>query len=133
MVRLGANQYGKAEVRLVRIARGAGPAGGDLVRDFNVSSSLSGDLADSHLTGDNSKVLATDTQKNTVYALSSDLGPVEPEVLALELARHFVASQKAIRRARLKIEEYPWEAVGATGHSFARRGGRIRGTRVVHD
>ena len=133
MVKLGANQYGKAEVRLVRIARGAGPEGGDLIRDFNVSSSLSGDLADSHLTGDNSKVLATDTQKNTVYALSSDLGPVEPEVLALELARHFVASQKAIKRARLKIEEYPWEPVGAAGHSFARRGGMIRGTRVVHD
>jgi urate oxidase len=50
MVRLGANQYGKAEVRLVRIARGAGPEGCDLIRDFNVSSSLSGDLADSHLT-----------------------------------------------------------------------------------
>jgi urate oxidase len=133
MVKLGANQYGKAEVRLVRIARGAGPEGGDLVRDFNVSSSLSGDLADSHLTGDNSKVLATDTQKNTVYALSRDLGPVEPEVLALELARHFVASQKAIKRARLKIEEYPWEPVGAAGHSFARRGGMVRGTRVVHD
>jgi len=133
MVRLGANQYGKAEVRLVRIARGAGPEGSDLIRDFNVSSSLSGDLADSHLTGDNAKVLATDTQKNTVYALSSTLGPVEPEVLALELARHFVDSQKAIKRARLKIEEYPWEPVGAAGHSFARRGGMIRGTRVVHD
>ena len=26
VVRLGANQYGKAEVRLVRVARGAGPA-----------------------------------------------------------------------------------------------------------
>ena len=133
MVRLGANQYGKAEVRLVRIARGAGPEGSDLIRDFNVSSSLSGDLADSHLTGDNAKVLATDTQKNTVYALSSTLGPVEPEVLALELARHFVDSQKAIKRARLKIEEYPWEPVGAAGHSFARRGGMVRGTRVVHD
>ena len=133
MVRLGANKYGKAEVRLVRIARGAGPEGCDLIRDFNVSSSLSGDLADSHLSGDNAKVLATDTQKNTVYALSSKLGPVEPEVLALELARHFVDSQKAIKRARLKIEEYPWEPVGAAGHSFARRGGMIRGTRVVHD
>jgi len=133
MVRLGANKYGKAEVRLVRIARGAGPEGCDLIRDFNVSSSLSGDLADSHLSGDNAKVLATDTQKNTVYALSSKLGPVEPEVLALELARHFVASQKAIKRARLKIEGYPWEPVGAAGHSFARRGGMVRGTRVVHD
>jgi urate oxidase len=64
MVRLGANQYGKAEVRLVHVARGAGPGGEDLLRDWNVSTSLSGDLADSHLTGSNAKVLPTDSQKN---------------------------------------------------------------------
>jgi urate oxidase len=133
MVRLGANQYGKAEVRLVRIARGARPGGGDVIRDFSVSSSLSGDLAASHLTGDNANVLATDTQKNTVYALSRDLGPAEPEELALALARHFVGSQQAISRARLRVQEYPWEPAGAGGHSFARRGGLVRGTRVVHD
>ena len=64
MVRLGGNLYGKAEVRLVHVARSAGPAGEDLVRDWNVSTSLSGDLADSHLTGSNAKVLPTDSQKN---------------------------------------------------------------------
>jgi urate oxidase len=133
MVKLGANQYGKAEVRLVRVARGAGPGGTDVIRDFSVSSSLSGDLAGSHLTGDNSQVLATDTQKNTAYAFAGRLGAVEPEVLALELARHFVSSQAAITRARLKVEEYPWEPVGSGGHSFARRGGFVRCTRVVHD
>ncbi len=133
MVKLGANQYGKAEVRLVRVARGAGPGGADVIRDFSVSSSLSGDLAGSHLTGDNSQVLATDTQKNTAYAFAGALGAVEPEVLALELARHFVSSQAAITRARLKVEEYPWEPVGSGGHSFARRGGFVRCTRVVHD
>ena len=99
-----------------------------------MSSSLSGDLADSHLTGDNSKVLATDTQKNTVYALSSDLGPVEPEVLALELARHFVAQPEGDQAGAAEDRGVPagsrW---GRAGHSFARRGGLIRGTRVVHD
>ena len=45
MARLGGNRYGKAEVRVVRIARGAGPDGRDVIRDWNVSSSLSGDLA----------------------------------------------------------------------------------------
>ena len=46
MVQLGANRYGKAEVRVVRVARGAAPDGGDVIRDWNVSTSLSGDLAD---------------------------------------------------------------------------------------
>ena len=58
---------------------GAGPGGiGDVIRDWNVSTSLSGDLAATHLTGDNSAVLTTDTQKNTVYAFAQELGPVPP-------------------------------------------------------
>jgi urate oxidase len=133
MVRLGANQYGKAEVRIVRVVRGAAADGGDVIKDWNVSSRLSGDLAASHLTGDNSSVLATDTQKNTAYAFARRLGAVEPEVLGIELAAHFVRSQQAITRARLTIEEYGWTRIGATGHSFARSGELTRVTRVVHD
>jgi urate oxidase len=133
MVRLGGNRYGKAQVRVVLIARGAAADGGDLIRDWNVSSSLSGDLAASHLTGDNSRVLATDTQKNTVYAFAQRLGAVEPEVLGIELAAHFVRSQPAITRARLTVEEYGWTPVGGGGHSFARRGDLTRGTTVIHD
>ena len=85
MVQLGANRYGKAEVRVVRVARGAGHDGEDVIRDWNVSTSLSGDLDGTHLTGDNSNVLPTDSQKNRVYALAKELGAVEPETFALEL------------------------------------------------
>jgi urate oxidase len=133
MVRLGRNRYGKAQVRVVRIVRGAAAGGGDVIRDWNVSSSLSGDLAATHLTGDNSAVLATDTQKNTVYAVAQRLGAVEPEVLGIELATHFVRRQPAITRARLAVEEYGWAGIGAGGHSFARRGDLTRGTTVIHD
>ena len=38
--------------------------------DLNVSVALSGDLAATHLTGDNAGVLPTDTMKNTVYAFA---------------------------------------------------------------
>ena len=133
MVQLGANRYGKAEVRVLRVARGTGLGGGDVIRDWNVSTSLSGDLAATHLTGDNSAVLATDTQKNTVYAFAQKLGPVEPEVLGLELAAHFVGTQPQITRARVAIEEYGWAPIGETRHSFARTGEMTRVTRVVHD
>jgi len=99
MVHLGANQYGKAEVRLVHVARGAGPDGEDLLRDWNVSTSLSGDLADSHLIGSNAKVLPTDSQKNKAYALAKELGgDVEPEVFATALGSFFVSSQEPITR-----------------------------------
>ncbi len=132
MVQLGGNRYGKAEVRLVHVARGAGPSGADLLRDWNVSTSLSGDLADSHLTGSNAKVLPTDSQKNKVYALARELGrDVAPEAFGLELGSFFVSSQEPVTRARVAVDEYGWNPVGAGGFSFARAGDLVR-TTVVH-
>jgi urate oxidase len=132
VVQLGVNRYGKAEVRLVHVARGAGPGGEDLLRDWNVSTSLSGDLADSHLTGSNANVLPTDSQKNKAYALAKELGgDVEPEAFGIELGSFFVSSQEPITRARVSVEEYGWTPIGATGYSFARSGDLVR-TTVVH-
>jgi urate oxidase len=132
VVQLGANQYGKAEVRLVHVARGAGPAGADLLRDWNVSTSLSGDLSASHLTGSNANVLPTDSQKNKVYALARELGrDVAPEAFGIELGSFFVSSQPPVSRARIAIEEYGWTPAGTGGFSFARSGDLVR-TTVVH-
>ena len=132
MPRLGSNRYGKAEVRVLRVGRGSGPDGRDDIRDWNVSTSLSGDLAAVHLSGDNGHVLPTDTQKNTVYAFAQRLGVVEPEILALALAEHFAGNQPPITRARVAVEQYGWRP-GAAGHAFVREGGEVRTTTVVHD
>ncbi len=131
MVQLGANRYGKAEVRVLRVSRGAAPDGGDLIRDRSVSTSLSGDLAATHLTGDNANVRATDTQKNIVNVFAQQLGDCEPETFGLELARHLVAGP--ISRARISIDEYGWTRIGAHLHSFARSGDLTRTTTVIHD
>jgi urate oxidase len=133
MVMLGANRYGKAEVRVLHVARGAAPDGGDLIRDWTVSTSLSGDLGASHLTGDNSNVLPTDSQKNRVYALAKELGAVEPETFARELASFFTSSQDPISRARISIDSCAWTPIGATGYSFARSCELVRTTTVIHD
>jgi urate oxidase len=125
-IRLGDNQYGKAETRLVRVDRHPDR---HEVTDLNVSTSLSGDLAATHLTGDNSGVLPTDTQKNTVYAFARD-GVGEIEDFALRLATHFVTSTPTIRRARVRIEQYTWERRGH--HSFV-RGAGTRTTTATFD
>jgi urate oxidase len=132
MPRLGSNRYGKSEVRVLRVVRGSGAAGADELRDWNVSTSLSGDLADVHLSGNNANVLPTDSQKNTVYAFAQRFGGIEPEAFALELARHFVADQEPIARARVAVEEYGWRQGGA-GHSFVRDGSEVRTAVVHHD
>jgi urate oxidase len=133
MVHLGANRYGKAEVRVVHVARGAAPDGGDVIKDWNVSSSLSGDLAGTHLSGDNSNVLATDSQKNTAYAFAKAMGGGEVEAYALALATHYVQTQEPITRARIAVQEFGWTPISVNGHSFARSGQYARTTTVIHD
>jgi urate oxidase len=123
---LAGNQYGKAETRVARLTRDGQR---HALKDLNVTVALAGDLAASHLTGDNSNVLPTDSQKNTVYAFAGEHGIGEVEEFGLRLARHFVASQPAIARARVSIEEYGWRRLGP--HSFQRDGGEVRTATVT--
>ena len=125
-VLLGPAQYGKAEVRVLHVDR-AGPR--HQITDLNVSVALAGDLTDTYLTGDNTNVLTTDAQKNTVYAFArSGVRPVEE--FALRLARHF-AQISSVDRARVRIEEYGWQRIHAGGsphpHSFE----RVAGTKII--
>jgi urate oxidase len=129
-IRLGENQYGKAETHMVRVTRG-GPHGSvHEIKDVSVSVALAGDFAASHLEGDNSNVVATDTQKNTVYAFARDEGVGEIEQFALRLARHFTSDFPTVHRARVSIEEYPWARIEVGGkphpHSFIRSGSEKR-------
>ena len=109
---LGHNQYGKAETRVVRVYRDIDP---HEIADYNVSAALSGDFADTHLTGDNAKVLTTDGVKNTVNAFAKEHGEAarQPESFALALARHFVEDVPQVSRARVKIEAYQWQRLDA--------------------
>jgi urate oxidase len=122
---LGPNRYGKAETRLVRVSRDGET---HTLADLTVGVALSGDLAATHLTGDNSGVLPTDTMKNTVYAFAKEHGVGEPEEFGLLLGRHFVTTQAQVRSARISIESYGWERLGP--HSFQRQGSHTR-TAVV--
>ncbi|SDZ19559.1 urate oxidase [Amycolatopsis xylanica] len=129
-ITLGPNQYGKAEVRLVTVTR-SGPV--HHLKDLTVSTSLRGELARTHLTGDNSDVLATDTQKNTVYAFAKESPVGEIEDFALRLGTHFVRGP--ITGARILIEEHGWDRIPVDGkahdHAFSRAGSEKRTTAVT--
>jgi urate oxidase len=128
---LGDNQYGKAETHVVRVTRDGAT---HEIKDVNVSIALAGDFDASHTEGDNSKIVPTDTQKNTVFAFAKDsIGEIEQ--FALRLARHFVDDFAAVHRARVSIEEYPWARVNAGGrahaHAFVRASAEKRLTMVT--
>jgi urate oxidase len=130
-IHLGANQYGKAESRVVRIYRDS-PR--HQIRDLNVSSALRGDFEAAHTTGDQADVLPTDTQKNTAFAFAKEKGVGAIEEYALTLGAHFIDSAPAAAGARIEVEEYTWERIPVDGeghaHSFVRAGSGVRTTVV---
>src|ERR1044072_6349123 len=132
-VMLGQNQYGKAENRVVKITRDGAT---HHIKDLNVSVALSGDMDEVHYSGSNANVLPTDTTKNTVYAFAEEHGIESAEQFGIHLARHFVTSQPAIHRARIRIEEYAWELIEHSGngaHSCVRKGQETRLTQITYD
>lgn len=128
-IRLGPNQYGKAESRVVRIYRDTAR---HQIRDLNVSSALRGRFGEAHTSGDQGDVLPTDTQKNTAFAFAKEKGVGAIEDFALELADRFIGVTPAADGAKVEVEEYAWERIQIDGtghdHAFVRAGG---GTRTV--
>ena len=133
-IRLGPNQYGKAENRVVRIVRDSDR---HEIRDLNVSTSLRGDFEAAHVSGDQSDVLPTDTQKNTAFAYAKEHGVDSIEDYGLALGRRLLTATPRATGCRVRVEEYAWDriAVGGAGHdhSFVRRGGEVRTTEIDLD
>jgi len=131
---LGQNNYGKSRVRLVRVARH--PDRHDIT-DLTVDVALEGDFAAAHVRGDNSGMLATDTMRNTVYALAPEHLTGALEAFGLALARRFLAAGPSGTRARVRLAEYPWERLTAGGgehpYGFQRGAGGTRVAVVVAD
>jgi urate oxidase len=131
---LGKNQYGKAENRLVRIYRDT-PR--HEIHDVNVSTCLRGDFSAAHLTGDQSDVLPTDSQKQTAYAYAKEKGLQSIEDYGLALARHFVGDVDPVDGARIDIEEYAWERAIVDGaehdHTWVRKGQEVRTAAITVD
>ena len=126
-IELSGHQYGKAENRVVRIYRDT-PR--HEIHDINVSTCLRGDFADAYLTGDQSKVLPTDTQKQTAYSYAKEKGLISIETYGLELARHFVDDIEPVSGARIEIEEYAWSVRLSTAsehdYTWIRKGQEVR-------
>ncbi|WP_166996397.1 factor-independent urate hydroxylase [Paramicrobacterium fandaimingii] len=130
---LGKNQYGKAEVRVVRVKR---ETDRHEIADLNVTSQLRGNFEEVHVTGDNAHCLPTDTQKNTVFAFAKK-GIASPEDFLLGLADHFTSGWDWVDGGRWEAEQYTWDRILVDGeehdHSFVRNGTETRTAVVVGD
>ncbi|WP_338875771.1 urate oxidase [Spirosoma sp. SC4-14] len=126
------NAYGKNAVNLSKIIRHADY---HEFRQISVSISLEGDFETAHTLGDNSRILPTDTQKNTVYALAKDHFTDSIEHFALYLANYFVSTNPQVSQAKVDIVELPWTRMTFDGelhhHAYIGGSSEKHTTRVV--
>lgn len=121
---LGQNNYGKSEIRLVKVKRDTGR---HELWDLHVRVTLEGDFDAAHYGSDNTRLLATDTMRNTVYALAKDDLTGSIEDFGLVLVDHFLEAGPTVRSCRVEFTQFPWSRIEANGvghdHSFVRESG----------
>src|SRR5258708_26714532 len=106
MISLAENRYGKSRVRVVRVKRH--PDRHDF-REWTLEILLEGDFDPCFVDGDNSKILPTDTLKNTVYALARSSMAECMEEFGKELIAFLLDRNPQVSAARVMLSEKAWE------------------------
>jgi urate oxidase len=134
MARLSENSYGKSRVRLSRITRL-----GDkhVFNEWTVRVLLEGDFETSFTEADNSKILPTDTMKNTVYSIARDSKATTLEEYAIDLGNYLLANNPQVSGVLVEVEEKAWERLVVEGApeatTFKLGGPEVHTVRAVRD
>jgi len=132
MITLGENQYGKSRVRVMKVHRHPGR---NEIHDWTVELLLQGDFQSCFIDGDNSKILPTDTMKNTVYSLARSSSAACMEEFGKEIAAFLLKNNPQVTVARASISENTWDHVTAMGSphptTFVQSSAECQTTEVV--
>jgi urate oxidase len=112
LVNLVENRYGKSRVRLVKVTRHEGH---HHLYEWMVEVLLEGDFDSAHRTGDNSKLLPTDTMKNTVYYVARESKAKCIEVFARELADFLLGRNEQVSAVMVNVESVLWKRLNVDG------------------
>lgn len=126
------NSYGKSRVRLTKVKRH--PDRHEL-KEVCVDIQLEGEFEASFTDGDNSRVIATDSMKNTVYVLAANHAIPDIETFGKDLTSHFLEQYDQVRSATAQLSEDLWVRIGKNGeehpHAFVSAGNEKRTATVV--
>ncbi len=109
---LSSHQYGKSRIRLLRVERHGSHH--DL-HDWTVEVLLTGDFDEVFTHGDNGRIVATDTMKNTVYVLARQSAADSMEAFAGELIEFFLSRNPQLTEAEVSIESHLWKRLSLDG------------------
>jgi urate oxidase len=114
MITLAENSYGKSRVRLAKVKRYRDH---HEFREWTVEIRLEGDFESCFVAGDNTKILPTDTMKNTVYSLARTSAADTIEEFGKELISFFLSRNPQVSAARISLSEKVWEHLRTNGKS----------------
>lgn len=110
--KLAGNRYGKSRVRVMRVTRHESHHDLD---EWTVEVLLSGDFEAAHTLGDNSKILPTDTMKNTVYYIAGLSKAESMEDYAKELVDFLLSRNPQVAGVEVTIESSLWKRMAVDG------------------
>ena len=116
MAHLGENRYGKSRVRVMKVVRHATH---HAMKEWNVRVLLHGDFDSCFTEGDNSKILPTDTMKNTTYWLARESNAATLEEFAIEFVEYLLANNPQASKASVEIAEKSWQQLPIDGAPHA--------------
>jgi len=128
------SEYGKGGVKILHVSkRGAVHS----IRELEVETLLTLNNHKDYESGDNSDIIATDTQKNTIYVLAKQHGIASPEEFGLLLVTHFISKYPWVVKARANITARPWQRITDTlgrahNHAFVSNPIAVRVTQVQY-
>lgn len=112
MIELGENRYGKSRVRVMRVDRSGER---HKVQEWNVEVWLRGDFQSCFEDGDNSRILPTDTMKNTVYYLARLSKAPDIEGFATELVTYLLENNAQVEEAGAAVVATLWGPLAGGG------------------
>jgi urate oxidase len=114
-VHLVSDRYGKSRVRLMRVTKHFDHHDLD---EWTVQLLLAGDFTTAHTLGDNSKILPTDTMKNTVYFVARESSADSMEAYAQELIDYILTRNPQVTSAEVVIESTLWKRLSVDGQPY---------------
>ena len=104
---LSEHYHGKSRVRVLRVRREEGKM--DTVQEYTVETRLYSPVYTRVFQEeDNSGLVATDTQKNTVYVVAKKSASTTPEGFGIDLARHLLKEYPVLTAVEVDIKEDLW-------------------------
>ncbi|GMH77594.1 hypothetical protein TL16_g07466 [Triparma laevis f. inornata] len=118
------HSHGKAKVRVMKVVRTEAK---HFCYEYSVDTTLFSPTYERVFTkDDNTELVATDTQKNTVYVVCKRSKADTPEQFAVDLVKHFLSEYEILTGAEALVRQVVWERAVVNGeehdHGWIKRG-----------